>query len=383
MKALEAPAPLSDTSQAPAPAALARTPPVATIALVSAQLALVLLVIHRFQLESRTFFQVMLLGASGFVIHALLPLRHRLAFFNLLSLASILIALGPLDGIFLVGLGLLLIGICHLPLRMPVRVALLIGTGVLFAIWRMELIPAPWSIAIWPILGSMFMFRLALYLYTLSYDEKRPSPLQTLAYFFMLPNVCFPLYPVVDCSTFLRSHFDREDARIYETGMSWIARGLLHLILYRFVYLHLASDPDQLRTLGELVQFLLATYLLYLRVSGQFHLIVGVLHLFGFRLPETHHLYFLASSFTDFWRRINIYWKDFMMKLVYYPSFFRLRRWGRTPPSSGPPWSSSSPPGYCTPISGSGSGAAFPWSRRICCSGDCWAGSSSSAPCGR
>ena len=78
------------------------------------------------------------------------------------------------------------------------------------------------------------------------------------------------------------------------------------------------------------MQFLLATFLLYLRVSGQFHLIVGVLHLFGFRLPETHHLYFLASSFTDFWRRINIYWKDFMMKLVYYPSFFRLQRLGTT-----------------------------------------------------
>ena len=59
-------------------------------------------------------------------------------------------------------------------------------------------------------------------------------------------------------------------------------------------------------------------------------IIVGVLHLYGFALPETHKLFFLSSSFTDFWRRINIYWKDFMMKLVYYPSFFRLRRWGGT-----------------------------------------------------
>ena len=57
----------------------------------------------------------------------------------------------------------------------------------------------------------------------------------------------------------------------------------------------------------------------YLRVSGQFHFIVGMLYLFGFRLPETHHKYFLASSFTDFWRRINIYWKDFMLKVFYYP----------------------------------------------------------------
>jgi hypothetical protein len=76
------------------------------------------------------------------------------------------------------------------------------------------------------------------------------------------------------------------------------------------------------------MRYLLATFLLYLRVSGQFHLIIGILHLFGFRLPETHHLFYLASSFTDFWRRINIYWKDFMMRLFYYPSFFRLRSHG-------------------------------------------------------
>jgi hypothetical protein len=105
-------------------------------------------------------------------------------------------------------------------------------------------------------------------------------------------------------------------------------RGLIQLILYRYVYVFLTGDAMELRSLGELVQFLVATFLLYLRVSGQFHLICGVLHLFGFRLPETHHLYFLASSFTDFWRRINIYWKDFMMKLVYYPSFFKLKRFG-------------------------------------------------------
>jgi hypothetical protein len=56
-----------------------------------------------------------------------------------------------------------------------------------------------------------------------------------------------------------------------------------------------------------------------------------MLHLFGFRLPETNHKYFLASSFTDFWRRINIYWKDFMLKVFYYPAYFKLRRFGTTP----------------------------------------------------
>jgi hypothetical protein len=183
-------------------------------------------------------------------------------------------------------------------------------------------------VAIWPILGSMFMFRLAVYLYALKHDETRPTPARTLAYFFMLPNVCFPLFPVVDYSTMRRTYYDRDAQGIYETGLKWIVRGLVQLILYRIVYVHLTGDAMELHSLGDLVQFLLATFLLYLRVSGQFHLITGVLHLFGFRLPETHHLYFLATSFTDFWRRINIYWKDFMMKLVYYPSFFKLKRYG-------------------------------------------------------
>jgi D-alanyl-lipoteichoic acid acyltransferase DltB (MBOAT superfamily) len=53
----------------------------------------------------------------------------------------------------------------------------------------------------------------------------------------------------------------------------------------------------------------------------------GMLHLFGFHLPQTHHHYLLAGGFTDYWRRINIYWKDFMVRLVFNPVVFRLKRW--------------------------------------------------------
>jgi hypothetical protein len=88
--------------------------------------------------------------------------------------------------------------------------------------------------------------------------------------------------------------------------------------------------PAEVNNPREFVQLLVTTFLLYLRISGQFHLIIGMMHLFGFRLPETHHLYYLASSFTDQWRRINIYWKDFMMKVFYYPVYFRIRHKGNT-----------------------------------------------------
>ena len=54
-----------------------------------------------------------------------------------------------------------------------------------------------------------------------------------------------------------------------------------------------------------------------------------MLHLFGFQLPETHRNYLLAGSFTDYWRRINIYWKDFMVRVVFNPVVFRLKHWPR------------------------------------------------------
>ena len=292
------------------------------------QLGLVLLVAWEFQLETRTFFNVLVLSALAFPIHAALPLRWRLPFFVSLSVTAIGWVFGPAQGTLLIGTGLLLIGICHLPIRWSMRIGLLVATAGALAAARAGAVPSPIGAMVWPILASMFMFRLALYVHALRHESRTPTAAGTLAYFFMLPNLAFPLFPVIDYATFTRTHYDSEAAGIYRTGLHWIVRGLFHLLLYRYVYVSMSLDPATVSDLGDLVSFLLGTFLLYLRISGSFHIIVGLLHLFGFRLPETHHLYFLASSFTDFWRRINIYWKDFMMKLVYYPSFFRLRRHG-------------------------------------------------------
>ena len=85
-----------------------------------------------------------------------------------------------------------------------------------------------------------------------------------------------------------------------------------------------ASSVHDLVSLGS---YLVCNYLLYLQVSGQFHMAAGMLHLFGFQLPSTHHQYLLATGFTDYWRRINIYWKDFMVRLFFNPVVFRLKRW--------------------------------------------------------
>ena len=298
--------------------------------LIVGQLALFTLLLRQFQIESAAFLRLAMLAFAGFAIHALLPLRARLPFFLALSLASIVLVMNPGNAVWVIGIGLALIGICHLPIAFAWRIALLSAATVLLMALRARWIDGPMSDAIWPILGSMFMFRMVLYLYDLRHDPTIASPVRTLSYFFMLPNACFPMFPVVDSKAFQRNYFDADAYETYQRGIDWMVRGVIHLLLYRYVYYNLALAPSEVVEPAKLIQYIVANFLLYLRVSGLFHLIVGMLYLFGFRLPETHHKYLLAASFTDFWRRINIYWKDFMQKVFYYPAVFRLKPLGMT-----------------------------------------------------
>jgi hypothetical protein len=310
---------------------------------------LIVALLSYFQLESRTLTRLLQVTFVGFLIHHALPLRFRLPFFAALSFGSVLLvtgqwvgflrgrlALGPflhelIPGFVLLGIGLFLIGLCHLPIRFAARVALVATVGAALAVFRVNAQWFPELSEIWIILGSMFVFRIMVYLYDLKHRTAPFSPARSIAYFFMLPNVCFPLFPLVDYKTFCSTYYNEDWKRIYQTGLLWMLRGVFHLLLYRLVYQFAPLDVSNLSSATDVAGFMLATYLLYLRVSGQFHLIVGLLHMFGFNLPETHHLYLLASSFTDFWRRINIYWKDFIMKLFFYPSFFQLRKLGTLP----------------------------------------------------
>ena len=315
------------------------------------QFALIVLVVDYWQVESQSLARLMNLAFAGFIIHHLLPLRFRLPFFGLLSIVAVVAGvghLGPnvftgwiggrmttanflyhlLPGLTLVVVGLGLIGLCHLPIRFGARVGLLavVGAGLTFLRARSDWFPDVKEM--WVILGSMFMFRLMVYLYDLKHRTAPFSPSRAISYFFLLPNVCFPLFPVVDYKTFCSTYYNEDWPRIYQTGLRWMLRGVFQLLLYRVIYQFAPLDVYKLSSVLDVAGCMLGMYLLYLRVSGTFHLIVGLLLMFGFNLPETHHLYYLATSFTDFWRRINIYWKDFVMKLFFYPTHFKLRKMG-------------------------------------------------------
>jgi hypothetical protein len=290
--------------------------------LVCAELALVLLAVDRFDIEKqRHFFPMLCLAAGGFAVHAWLPARLRPGFFALLSLAGILLILGWATGAGVIGVGAGLIGLASLPIPAVYRAGLVAFAGLQLAAVRVQ-----YDWPFWPVLASMFMFRLIVYLFDTRHARGRRPSWHTLSYFFCLPNVGFTLFPVIDYTTYRETYQTEDPYPVYQTGVEWIVRGLGHLLLYRVVKYYLLPAPSDLRDLPHVALFLATNYALYLRVSGHFHIITGILHLFGYGLPRTHHNYFLASSFTDIWRRINIYWKDFMAEVFFFPALFTVRR---------------------------------------------------------
>jgi hypothetical protein len=304
----------------------------ARFALIFVQLAAVAAAARLFHIEEGLgFVKLLPLILGGFAVHAWLPRSLRMTFFVLLGMGAALYILGPVEGAILCGIGLGLIALCHLPIPFAFRVTLILAVAALLAALRAGRIEAGWSSKVLPVLGAMFMFRLIVYLYDLRH-EREPVPLPTrLAYFFLLPNVCFPLFPVVDYKMFTRTYYNDDEFEIYRKGARWMLLGVIQLILYRVVYLGLIPAPSEIVGLSGVLLFAVSAYLQYLRISGMFHLIVGILCLFGFNLPATNSWYFLAASFTDMWRRINIYWRDFSQKIVYFPVFMRLRKSGSIP----------------------------------------------------
>ncbi len=123
------------------------------------QVALLLGLAHYFNLESLAFRKVMALALVGFVVHHLLPLAIRLPFFVLLSLAALVMVVQPANALRLTGVGLALIGMCHLPIHFWCRLTLIAAAVTALVMGRAGwLIEIPGFEAVWPILGSMFMF---------------------------------------------------------------------------------------------------------------------------------------------------------------------------------------------------------------------------------
>ncbi len=292
-------------------------------------LVLLLAVLDAYRVETRDFRMVVLLATVALPVHYLAPFRWKKPLFVAISIVGLLLTLGPWISASVLGIAAVLLTITAAPIPWVARAGLIATIAAGLAAMRPGPVVAgdpeiPGAI---PVVASLFMFRMVIYLYELKHARGREPIVDAASYFLLLPNFVFPHFPVVDYRTFQRGYFARGIHEIQRTGLAMMARGAVHLLGYRVIDRLLLITPDAVDGPAALAGFIVCNYLLYLRVSGQFHIACGMLHLFGFQLPETHHRYLLASSFTDYWRRINIYWKDFMIRIFFNPVVFRLKRW--------------------------------------------------------
>ncbi len=289
-------------------------------------LGLLLAVFKVYRVEGRAFQMLAALALVALPAHYALPYRWKKPLFVAVSVAGLVGVFGALTSAVVLGVAAVLIGVAVAPVAWRIKAATVAALAVAMACAR------PYSFAVvpdnlWPVLATVFMFRMMLYLYELKHAKKPETLLDTVSYFFLLPNFCFMHFPVVDYRTLQRGYFAWDVHATMRRGVRMMFNGTVHLLLYRLVYHEWLIPAEEVHGAASLARYLACNYLLYLRVSGQFHVACGMLHLFGFQLPETHHHYLLATGFTDYWRRVNIYWKDFMVRIAFNPVVFRLKRW--------------------------------------------------------
>jgi hypothetical protein len=176
-------------------------------------------------------------------------------------------------------------------------------------------------------LGFVFiMLRYIYLLYEINYFKTPPSFVDRLTYLFMLPNACFPLFPVVDPKIYFTQFYTSPFKEHFQKGLVWITRGIWHTLLYRIIYFFLTPSPYEVYGFWTWLFFIFSAYSLILRLSGLFYMSLGFLQLFGFNLPLIFDHYFFASGFADLWKRANLYWRAFMTRVFYYSLLFKLKK---------------------------------------------------------
>ena len=293
------------------------------------QLLIISVFIHHFNVESA--FNLPLLFSlviGAFVLRFLIPREYRQWFFVLMTICALLIVLAWQQTLIFLAIAFTMIGVCNLPLGLKWRQLILLGIVIWLGSIRFGYGTQWVASSTLILLSSMFMFRMLLLLYELKH-QKEEVPIETqVSYFLMLPNVIFPLFPVVDYKLFQRSYLSSVDLERCQRGIYLIAKGVLYLFAYRLIYSFLIPAKTEVDSPQEFMVYISLSYLLTIRLAGIFHFSVGVLHLFGYKLPDVFNNHFFASSFSDLWRRLNIYWKDFIVKLFFNPLYFMLRVYG-------------------------------------------------------
>lgn len=265
----------------------------------------------------------------AFLVHAFLPLKWRPLMLTFIFWCVCLWSLGMVTGGFILLVSVALFICAELPVKLIYRIILIACITAGMIVLRNQWFFAPRAIIAVPYIASLFMFRLISYLYYKKRNVEVIPIFRRLNYFFLLPNLVFLLFPIIDYRNYVERYYARPAVEIYRKGIFRITMGIVLLMLHRIVYYYWAIPPAEVRNLTSLIAYNFISYFLIIQIVGMFQICVGWITLFGYDLNAIFENFFFAKGFSDLWRKINHYWRDFIMKTFYFPIYFRLRKLGQ------------------------------------------------------
>lgn len=263
---------------------------------------------------------------SVFVIHHFMMPSHKAMVFPVLFLILSFMVFNPITASVL----FLSLGLFGFVLFSGAKYYLKLSFSVVFFMTMLLLLTD--SINLYPVnfmapfILSIIMFRGIILLYEFKHKNKISNHLFSFAYLYSFPQLFFPIMPIVDYKTFLIGSESKNPEVLWTKAFEQFVTGLFLFSLYKIADGYLELDLTKLTGATDLFIAVLSKLIILLKICALYIFSLGFISMFGIELPSAFGFFPLASSFRNYWKDVNRYWRDFLLKLIYYPLYFKLRK---------------------------------------------------------
>lgn len=262
----------------------------------------------------------------AFFISSFTPVRFKPFVYVALFLSCVYYAFGSFSGSVLLLLLLLPYLVIQSQINWNLKVFLVIAFSLVLLLLRLDMAYFPRVNLVIPFAASILMFRVILLLYEVKYAPLSNNFWLNISYLFSFPSLSFLFAPIIDYRAFIKSYSAVSYEKMFHRSLWYITIGIAQLLLYKLCYTYLSISATSINDILSLLIFLTAKYSTVFKATGIITLSVGFITAFGFNLPAPFGNFLLAHNFSDYWRKVNVYWRDFVIKIVYYPIYFAIRK---------------------------------------------------------
>lgn len=263
----------------------------------------------------------------GFIVQSLIPVRYRPFVYCLVFVASLgYVFSWPTTVVILFFLSLTAFVIFS-AVKLKWKYVYLIVLGIAFYIMRNTfLVQMPRLNMAVPFMAAILMFRVIILMYEVKYNKLPENHWIKLSYFFCFPNLAFLFFPIIDYKTYVRGYYAEPFEDTCNKAFYYMITGILFLVAHKVLGFYIDITYAGVHDVYTLFLYILSKYILVFKMIGLLTLGLSFICMFGFSMPLLFANFFIVTSFNNYWQRVNIYWKDFIAKIVYYPIYFKYRK---------------------------------------------------------